>query len=87
MRKVSKRKANDSDSSSDSDGSSGDDSQSTRRSKKKKHKKKRRKLSLMEERNERIEGTISSLSEKRGDKFTMIQYRIWSELIDNGKHR
>ena len=41
----------------------------------------------MEEKNERIENNIASLREKHGDKYTMIQYRMWSEFIDNGKHR
>ena len=43
--------------------------------------------SFMEEKNDRIESIISSLREKHGDKFSMIQYRMWSELIDNGKHK
>lgn len=77
---MSKRKANDdSESNSDSDDSNG----GTSVYKSKKHKKKKRKL--MEEKNDRIEG-ISSLREKHGDKFSMIQYRMWSGLIDNGKH-
>ena len=84
--RVSKRKAND-DSGSNSDSDDGDGGTSVYKSKKKKRKKKKRKLSFMEEKNDRIESIISSLREKHGDKFSMIQYRMWSELIDNGKHK
>ena len=47
-------------------------------------KEEKQKLSAMEERNERIENNIPSLREKHCDRFTMIQYCMWSELIDNG---
>ena len=87
VRVWSKRKADDSESNSDSDNSSDVDTAVQKNKKRKKRKKKKQKLSAMEERNERIEKNISSLREKHGDKFTMIQYRMWSELIDNGKHR
>ena len=88
VRMRSKRKAkDDSGSNSDSDDSSDADASSHKTKKKKKRRKKKQKLSAMEERNERIENIISSLREKHGDKFTMIQYRMWSELMDNGKHR
>jgi hypothetical protein len=85
VRARSKRKADNSESNSDSDDSSDVDTV-YKNKKRKKRKKKKQKLSAMEERNERIEN-ISSLREKHGDKFTLIQYRMWSELIDNGKHR
>ena len=87
VRVQSKRKIDNSESNSDSDDSSDVDTAVHKSKKKKKRKKKKQKLSAMEERNGRIENNISSLREKHGDKFTMIQYRMWSELIDNGKHR
>ena len=41
------------------------------------HQKKRRKLTVLEEKNKRVESTISSLCEKHGNRFTIIQYRLW----------
>ena len=88
VRARSKRKADNSESNTDSDDSGSDvDTTVHKNKKRKKRKKKKQKLSAMEERNERIENNVSSLREKHGDKFTLIQYRMWSELIDNGKHR
>lgn len=73
----SKRKSSGSNSDSDSE----DGSDSVCKSKKKKYRKKKRRMSVMEERNERI---ISCKA--YGNKFTKIQYHMWSGLIDSEKH-
>lgn len=48
---------------------------------------KRRKLSALEEKNERVEKVIAALREKHANKFTTIQYRLWSEMVDVGTHK
>ena len=48
---------------------------------------KRRKVSLLEEKNNRVEKLVSTLREKHETKFSTIQYRLWAEMIDVGTHR
>ena len=64
-----------------------DDSDSDEDVTKPSHQKKRRKLTVLEEKNKRVESTISSLREKHGNRFTTIQYRLWGEMIDVGTHK
>lgn len=48
--------------------------------------KKRKKLSVQEEREEKVQCTIQKLKEKHGSLYTPIQIHIWSELIISGIH-
>ena len=49
--------------------------------------KKRKKVSALEEKNKRIEEMVRNLRKKHNDRYTSIQYRLWSEMIDIGTHR
>lgn len=44
-------------------------------------------MSLLDEKNNRIEEIVLSLREKHGDKYNTIQYRLWAEMIDVGTHK
>lgn len=35
---------------------------------------------------QRIDSLASELKEKHGDKFTIIQYKLWAEALDVNKH-
>lgn len=53
----------------------------------KKRHKRRKKMSALEEKNERIEDIIRTLSKKHDDHYTPIQYRLWAEMVEIGTHR
>ena len=46
-----------------------------------------KKISVVKEREMKLEGTLSLLKEKHGSKFTQMQYRIWSEMCVGGYHK
>ena len=52
-----------------------------------KPRKKRKKISALEEKNERVQETVQKLRKKHNDRYTTIQYRLWSEMIDVGTHK
>lgn len=47
----------------------------------------RKKPCVAKERETKLEDTISSLQEKHGNKYTHMQYRIWSEMYLGGYHK
>ena len=48
--------------------------------------KSKKKRSRYEEKAERIEDTVDQLKEKHGNKYTLVQYRIWAETMESGQH-
>ena len=36
--------------------------------------------------NASIEDTVDQLEEKHGNQYTLAQYRIWAETMENGQH-
>lgn len=47
---------------------------------------KRKRSSKYSEKLERIDDTVDELQSKHGSTFTAIQYRVWAETIDAGRH-
>ncbi len=47
----------------------------------------KKKLSKYEEKLERVDEMVDELKSKHGTAYTNIQYRVWAETIDTGRHR
>ena len=49
-------------------------------------KQQKKKKSRQEEKLERVDDLIDELKEKHGTKYNAVQYRMWAETIDSGRH-
>ncbi len=48
---------------------------------------KKKKLTKYEEKLERVDELVDELKSKHGATYTNIQYRVWAETMDTGRHR
>ena len=48
--------------------------------------KKRQKVSVLDERHERVQNLFDELKEKHGSAYSAPQYRLWAEAICSGAH-
>lgn len=60
------------------------DCETTSSTKKKKKKKKQARISYEEE---EVQEVVDNLKEKHGSDFTVMQYRIWGEMVVGGNHK
>ena len=51
-----------------------------RRRRRSRSRKKDQKRSKIEEKDENVNATIATLSEKHGNSYTPMQYRVWAEM-------
>ena len=47
---------------------------------------KKKKRSAFDERLEQVDNVVDELRDRHGTKFTSIQYRVWAETINSGRH-
>ena len=48
---------------------------------------KEKKPSALESKTQRVDSLANELGEKHGKRFSKIQYKLWAEALDVGKHQ